>query len=167
MTRNAASESCLVEDRHATPRHPGARERDRGAGLAWVLGGVAAVAVVVLGVFLIFSQLAQETTDEVAVQEVREGSLEIEAFDAVEVGTPKEEVLTSLRPVLPVDTEVVDRYEGRSPETVAAECVYYERYGGRAGESFRFCFDEDVLVDKTVLLAGDPGADSAIVDEEG
>lgn len=118
-------------------------------------------------VFLVFSQLAQESTDDIAVQEVHEGSLEIEAFNAVDLGTPREEVLTSLRPVLPVDTRIVDRYEGRAPETVAAECVYYERYGGRAGESFRFCFDEDVLVDKTVLLAGDPGADSAIVDEQG
>lgn len=131
-----------------------------------MVGGVAALAAVVLGVFLVFTQLAQETTEEVAVQEVREGSLEVEAFDAVEIGTPKEEVSTSLRPVLPVDSRIVDRYEGRSPGTVAAECVYYERYGGRAGESFRFCFDEDVLVDKTVLLAGDPGADSAVVDEE-
>lgn len=145
----------------ATPRRPG----DAGAALAWVLVAAAALAAVALVVFLVFSQLAQETSDDVAVPEVREGSLEIEDYEAVELGTPKDEVLSALRPALPVDTRIVDRYEGRSPENVAAECVYYERYGGRAGESFRFCFDEDVLADKSVLLAGDPGADSEIVDE--
>lgn len=151
---------------HATRLSAPTAARDGGSALAVVLGGVVALAAVGLLVFVLFAQLAQETADEVVVEDVREGSLTMEAYDNVELGAQKEEVLSELRPALPVDTRIVDRYESRSPATVAAECVYYERSGGRAGESFRFCFDEDVLVDKTVVLAGDPGADSAVVEEE-
>ncbi len=53
----------------------------------------------------------------------------------------------------------------RGTETVDAECVYYDRADGRAGQQYRFCFDEDLLVDKTVLLAGYPGEGSAVVEE--
>ena len=83
-----------------------------------------------------------------------------------ELGTSKEDVLSALRPVLPVDTRVVDRFERRAPETVSAECVYYDRADGRAGQQFRFCFVDDVLVDKTLLLAGDPGEGSAVVQDD-
>lgn len=140
-------------------------ERDGGSALLVALVGVVTLAAVGVLVFVLFAQLAQETADEVAVEEVQEGALTMEVYEEVELGADKDEVLSDLRPALPVDTRVLDRYESRSPATVAAECVYYERSGGRAGESFRFCFDEDVLVDKTVVLAGDPGADSAVVEE--
>ncbi len=61
------------------------------------------------------------------MQEVREGRLSEAAYADVEMGATKEDVLTALRPVLPVDTRVVDRYELRDPQTVAAECVYFDR----------------------------------------
>jgi hypothetical protein len=138
--------------------------RDDGRALPWVLGAVGAVVAVLVVVFLLFGQLAQLGSDDVAVQEIREGSLTADAYEAVQLGAVKEDVLLELRPVLPVDTRVVDRYEQREPATVAGECVYYERYGGRTGELFRFCFEQDVPVDKTVLLAGDPGPGSAVVD---
>lgn len=142
--------------------------RDDGGALAWILGGVAGLVVVLVAVFVLFGELAQFGADEpVDVDEVREGSLTVEQYEAVDLGAQKEELLTELRPAMPVDTRVIDRFEGREPETIAAECVYYERSGGRAGEQFRFCFDEDVLVDKAVLLAGDPGVDSPVVEEEG
>lgn len=143
-----------------------ASSRDGGWALPWVLGAVAAGAAVLVVVFLLFTQLAQlGADDDLAVQDVREGSLTAEAYEAVELGARKEDALSQLRPVLPVTTRIVDRYEAREPAAVAAECVYFERYGGRAGEQFRFCFDEDVLVDKTLLLAGDPGPGSAVINE--
>jgi hypothetical protein len=153
--------------RHPQPTHVEVARRagDTGAALPRLVGVIVAVLAVPLVVFLVFTQLAQLTVDDVAVAEVREGSITTEVYEAVDLGTPKEEVLTALRPALPVDTRAVEEFEGRLPETVAAECVYYERSGGRAGETFRFCFNEDVLVDKTLLLAGDPGADSPLVEE--
>jgi hypothetical protein len=97
------------------------------------------------------------------VQEVREGRLTDAAYADVELGARKDAVLTALRPVLPVGTRVIDRYQRAATERVAAECVYFDRADGRAGQQYRFCFVEDVLVDKTVLLAGDPGEGSAVV----
>ena len=122
--------------------------------------------MVLVAAFLLFGNVLADAGDEpVPVQEVREGRLSQDVYADVELGAKKEDVLTALRPVLPADTRVVDRYELRDSRTVAAECVYYDRQDGRAGQQFRFCFAEDVLVDKTVILAGDPGEGSAVVED--
>ena len=131
-----------------------------------LLGVAGAVVVVLVAAFLFLGNVLADVGDEpVRVEEVREGRLSEAAYADVELGAVKEDVLTALRPVLPVDTRVLERYELREPETVAAECVYYDRADGRAGQQFRFCFAEDVLVEKTVILAGDPGEGSAVVEE--
>ena len=122
--------------------------------------------MLVLATFLLFGNvLADAGDDPLPVQELREGRLSEQVYAAVEVGMTKEDVLAALRPVVPVDTRVVERHELRDPETVAAECVYYDREDGRAGQQFRLCFAEDVLIGKTVILAGDPGEGSAVVEE--
>lgn len=149
-------------------RLTGPRSADRAAGAvaARLLGLAAAVALALLALFLLLGNVLADAGDDPApVEQVREGRLSQAAYADVELGERKEDVLTALRPVLPVDTRVVERYELREPETVAAECVYYDREDGRAGQQFRFCFVEDVLVDKTVLLAGDPGEGSAVVED--
>ena len=150
--------------------HRPARSRraagDAGAMAARLLGVAAAVVVVLVAALLFLGNVLADVGDEaVPVEEVREGRLSEAAYSDVELGATKEDVLTALRPVLPVDTRVVDRYELREPEVVAAECVYYDRADGRAGQQFRFCFAEDVLVEKTVVLAGDPGEGSAVVED--
>ena len=151
----------------ASGRRP-ARSRpaagDAGATAVRLLGVAGAVALVVVASFLFLGNVLADVGDEpLPVEEVREGRLSEAAYADVELGATKEDVLTALRPVLPVDTRVVERYEVREPETVAAECVYFDREDGRAGQQFRFCFAEDVLVEKTVILAGDPGEGSAVV----
>jgi hypothetical protein len=75
-----------------------------------------------------------------------------EAYDSVRLQAPKEEVLAALMPAQPVDLRVLDRYEQRSPETLSASCVYLDSEGVRVGALHRFCFPEDVLVGKTVVL---------------
>ncbi len=66
-------------------------------------------------------------------------------------------MLGDLRPALPVEGRVLDRYEERSPETVASSCAYYDGEDLAAEEMYRFCFVEDELVDKTVVF---PDADA-------
>ena len=140
--------------------------RDAGAVAVRLLGVAGAVVVVLVAAFLFLGNVLADVGDEpVPVEEVREGRLSEAAYADVELGAVKEDVLTALRPVLPVETRVLERYELREPETVAAECVYYDRADGRAGQQFRFCFAEDVLVEKTVILAGDPGEGSAVVED--
>ena len=140
--------------------------QEAGAAAARLLGAAGAVVASVLAVFLVLGNVLADAGDEpVPAQEVREGRLPQEAYQAVELGATKEDVLTALRPVLPVDTRVLERYEVGAPETVAAECAYFDRADGRAGQQFRFCFAEDVLVGKTVVLAGDPGEGSAVVED--
>lgn len=151
------------------PQPPAATTRrtpDRGGAALLLLGAAATVAVFVLGAFLVMGNFLTDAGEEPAeAVEVLEGRLSDEAYAAVQLGAVKETVLTSLRPVLPVYARTIDRYQLRDPETVAAECVYYDRADGRAGQQFRFCFAEDVLIDKTVLLSGDPGEGSAVVEE--
>jgi hypothetical protein len=150
------------------PARSRAAKGEAGAVAARLLGAAGAVVVFVLAAFLFLGNVLADAGDEpVPVQEVREGRLSAAAYADVELGATKEDVLTALRPVLPVDTRVVERYELRDPETVAAECLFFDREDGRAGQQFRFCFHEDLLVDKTVILAGDPGEGSAVVEDEG
>lgn len=142
-------------DAHPAQDEPGRQGRRialRLVGLAVVVG-----AAVLLGVFLLFAQLADETQPDPAPTPVAEKQLSEAAFAAVPLGTDKEQALQSLLPVEPIDNRVMDRFEARAPETVASECVYYERANGVAGEFYRFCFVEDVLVDKTVVFPDDPG----------
>lgn len=120
-----------------------------------------------MGVFLLLGNVLADAGDESAVREVREGRLSQQAYAGVDIGQDKEAVLTALRPVLPVAARTVEDYEARDPETVAAECIYYDREDGRAGQQYRLCFVDDVLVDKTLLLAGDPGEGSAVVEGAG
>ena len=145
-----------------------ARTSDAGAAAARLLGLGGAVVVSLVALFLLLGNVLADAGDEpVPVQEVREGRVPQAAYAAVELGATKEDVLTALRPALPVDTRVLERSELREPEPVTAECVYFDRADGRAGQQFRFCFAEDVLVEKTVVLAGDPGEGSAVVEDGG
>ena len=157
---SATSDTTASPDREPTP--PGGTGDTRSV-LPRLLAIAATVAVLaVAGLLFLGNVLADD--DEPVVLDEREGRLSAEAYSAVELGATKDDVLTALRPVLPTGTRVLDRYEEREPETVAAECVYYDREDGRAGQQYRFCFVEDVLVGKTLVLAGDPGEGSAVVD---
>lgn len=112
---------------------------------------------VLLGAFFLLAQLADETQEVPVAAVTVEEQLSEAAFAEVPLGAEKEQALQALLPVQPADTQVVDRFQGRSPETVAAECVFYERADGAADERYRFCFAEDVLIDKTVVLPDEPG----------
>ncbi len=168
------------------PPAPAATER---GGAAVVLLGAAAVVVVLVLAFLLMGDFLVRGGDEpVQAREVAEGRLSDAAYARVELGTPEdavlsglgpvvpvysrvglgtpeEVVLSGLRPVVPVYSRVIDRYGTRGQGPVAAQCVYYDRADGRAGQQYRFCLAEQWLVDKTVLLAGDPGEGSAVVQE--
>ena len=129
-------------------------------GLPWkaLLATAAGVAVVLLVLGGVASLLASAGDGETrVVGDVRDGRVSADVYDRIELQTPKQQVLEALRPAEPVDMRVLDRYDLRSPATVATSCVYYDAEGVRAGALYRFCFDGDVLVDKTVVLPKDAG----------
>ena len=122
-----------------------------------LLVGVAAAIALLVVAFVAIGALftAGSEADSSAAEDPLRARVTTEAYEGVELGTPKEDLLAALRPAEPVDVRVLDRYEERSPQTPAASCVYFDAKGVRAGALYRFCFDEDVLVDKTVVLPKD------------
>lgn len=127
---------------------------------AWkVVAAVVVAAVVVsLAVFLLLGNVLNGAVEDERAQQVtdvEEGKVPQFVYEDVEPGADKEELLAQLRPALPVDARTLARYQERSPETVGSECVYYEAAGGLADDLFRFCFVDDELVDKTVVLPDD------------
>ena len=119
---------------------------------------VAALVVVGLLVFLLLGNVLNDTVDQEAPEatDVAEGAVSEQDFRDVRLGADKEEVLAALRPAQPVDAQVLDRYQERSPETAQSSCVHYESEGGAADALYRFCFVEDELVAKDLLLPDDP-----------
>ena len=134
------------------------KERNTGAHL--VLGGLAVAALIGLVVFLLLGNLLEETTEQgLETPEADRPDVSQEAYAAVETGGTKEDVLSALEPAIPVDTRVLSESQLREPETPSSECVYYESAGGLADDLYRFCFVDDELVDKTVILPDQPGVD--------
>lgn len=133
-------------------------KRNRAAG--WLVAGLVLVpALVALAAFLLLGNVLEETAEPVApvTDDVEEGQVSSELFDDAELGSTKERVTQLLLPARPVDTRVLAEYQQREPETPASSCVYYEAEPGVADALFRFCFVEDELVDKTVILPDDSG----------
>lgn len=136
--------------RHARPAHLD----ESGSVALKVVGVIVAVFLVFALIFIAIGNFAEETLPDEAqsVTDVREGAITPETFEAVEIGADKEDLLADLRPALPVEGRVLDRYQERSPQTVASSCVYYDGTNLPTEEMYRFCFEEDVLVDKTVVF---------------
>lgn len=136
---------------------PPPRSTVRTSSLVPLLVAVAAAIAVVVVAFVAVGALisAGSEADAGAVTDVPTQQVSAEAYERVDLKTPKEDVLRALQPAEPVDVRILDRYEQRSPETVASSCVYFDSEGVRVGALYRFCFDEDVLVDKTVVLPKD------------
>lgn len=147
------------------PVPPAPAPTDHG-GAAVVLLGAASVVLVVLVLTLFMGLFARDGDEPMRAGEVDEGQLSDGAYEDVELGTP-EAVLSGLRPVVPVCSRVIDRYDLRAQGTVvAAECVYDDREDGRPGQQYRFCFADDLLADQTVMFFGDPGEGSAVGQED-
>lgn len=81
-----------------------------------------------------------------------------EVYAAVTLGIDKEALTERLLPARPVDTRVLQEYQLRSPQTPASSCVYYRSEGDPPEDLYRFCFEDDRLVDKTVVLPDKPPA---------
>lgn len=124
----------------------------RGAAIAVTVG------VVLSGIVVVVALLASRVGDDdpgtspTVVQGVPE-----DVYADITPGAAKEDVLRSLLPAEPLDTDVLAEYRAREPETPAAECVYFESDGGTADDRYRFCFVDDELVDKTVILPPEDG----------
>lgn len=140
----------------------------------WKIVGVVAAIGVALTVLLVgFGELidsAQEdppldqaVTDPLG-EEGSSGAISEQAFEAVELGVTKEDLQTQLRPVLTLDARILDRFDLRSPETVSASCLYYEGEDLPQEALYRFCFDQDELVDKTFVFTEEAGTDLEPVD---
>ena len=130
-------------------------DRRAGPATALVVAGAVLVGLLLL-TFLLLGVLGDDDEPAAGRQPVQE-RVDEDAYEAVSVGQSKEDVLRSLRPAEPFGAEQLAQYQLREPETTAAECVYYESEGGSADDLYRFCFAEDRLVDKTVVLPPDDG----------
>lgn len=130
---------------------PGRPASESGAAAALLAVLVAVALAVGVGAFLGLGG-SVDATQDTPLPALRDQVVPVSAaaFAGVALGAPKEKVLAQLRPAQPVTTRVIDEFEQRSPETVAAECIYYEKEQATSGELFRFCFVRDELVDKTV-----------------
>jgi len=128
-----------------------------------VVGIAAAVVVVLVAGFLGIGQLVNAGVDpEAPVAISDQGQLTEQTFEDLELGVTKEDLQASLRPVLAVDAAILDRYDLRSPETASASCVYYEGRDLPNEALYRFCFEDDILVDKTFVLQTEPGIGAAV-----
>ena len=78
-----------------------------------------------------------------------------EAYREVALGIDEEALSEALLPVRPVDVRTLGREDLRPSETEASTCVYYETAGGPADDLYRFCLEDDRLVEKTVVLPDD------------
>ncbi len=138
-----------------THRTDEGQERRRAAWTV-VVGALVLISALVLGVVVAMGALLDETTEDVVVEQevtdVVEGEVPPETYASAELGTPKEEVLNLLLPAVPVNALALERYDLRSPETPAASCVYFDTVLELADQLYRFCFIEDLLVGKTVVL---------------
>lgn len=129
-----------------------------GGGLVVAACGVVALA----GFVTLGSAVAMGTEErdpapsaEGQVTDVPEGKVPERAYRSVSLGARKNAVTKQLLPARPVDSRVLDRYERRAPETVATSCVYYESEAPPADDLYRFCFEQDRLVEKTFVLPED------------
>ncbi len=130
------------------------------------MGALVLATALVLGVVVAMGVLLDETAEDVAVEQevtdVAEGEVPPETYTSVELGAPKEEVLDLLLPAIPVDALVLERYDLRSPETPAASCVFFDTVPELDDQLYRFCFVEDLLVEKTVVLTDAPPGEDAV-----
>lgn len=129
------------------------RTRPRATGSLLV---VVAVATLLVGLVLVFVAAEVLSDDEPVAEDVREQATE-QAYQSVETGMTKEEIQQALLPARPIDVKVLAEYQLREPETPSASCSYYESEGGTADDLYRFCFVDDRLVDKTVVLPESDG----------
>jgi hypothetical protein len=131
-------------------------QRDTGAAgkmVAIVVGGVLLVALVVaLAVGNLLNSGDDDVLPQDEVTDVTEGALPPEVYRGITVGIDKEALTERVLPVRPVDSAVLDRYQTRSPEGIESSCVYYKAQGGDPDDLFRFCFEDDRLVDKSVVV---------------
>ncbi len=140
-------------------------EEQRRAAWKVVVGALVLVSALVVGVLVAVGTLLDETIEvpvEQEVTDVAEGEVPLETYATVDLGTPKEEVLDLLLPAIPVDAVVLERYDLRSPETPAASCIYFDTVPELADQLYRFCFVEDLLVEKTVVLTDAPRGEDVV-----
>lgn len=106
---------------------------------------VALVVVGLAGVAVLLGIRAAFGGDDVdaPVTTVRSGVVAPDLYRQITLGIDKEALTELLLPARPVDTRVLERYDERSPETVASSCVYYEAGDGLADDLYRFCFEQD------------------------
>jgi hypothetical protein len=141
---------------------PPRTDRTRSSLLALVgLAAAAALLLVValLGIGALVDAGSEESSEPLTepAADVRLEKVSAQTYESVPLDATKEDVLAALRPAEPVDVSVLDRYDTRSPETLASSCVYFDSEGIRVGALYRFCFSNEVLVDKTVILPRDEG----------
>lgn len=119
--------------------------RPQSGGIAPILAaGLAALLAVTLVGFLL---VGDGGGDDLPVED----SIPAATYREVVLGVDREALTERLLPARPVDPAVLDR----SPEPVDGDCLHY-RVAGRDQELYRFCFEDDRLVAKSVLT---PDAD--------
>lgn len=146
-----------MDRRRHWQQHP-----DRGDTGLKIVGVVAAIGIGLVVLLVGYGEVLDAAQDDPPLDQAvtapvqdggPQGELSEQAFQAVETGISKEDLQAQLRPVLALDARILDRYDLRSPETVSATCIYYAGEDLPQEALYRFCFDEDELVDKTFVFS--------------
>ena len=114
--------------------------RPQSGGIAPILAaGLAALLAVTLVGFLLVDD---DGTDDLPA----ERGIPAATYRDVVLGVDREALTERLLPARPVDAAVLDR----APDPGDGECLHY-RVADRDQELYRFCFEDDRLVAKSVL----------------
>lgn len=126
--------------------------RPTGAAAGLLAAGSAVVLLlVVLGLARAVS-LSSSDADGAAAP----GQLTGAAYSVITLGIDEEALTERLSPARPVQVDAEGDAPGVTSEPFDGSCLFYEAAGRPAGDLYRFCFEDDRLVDKDVLSPDDP-----------
>jgi hypothetical protein len=111
----------------------------------------ALVLVVALVAFLLLSGVLER--DAPSAQDEQGRGIPAAAYQDVVLGVDREALTQRLRPEEPLDPRAVGRDPAETPR--GDSCLYYVALGD-AEDLYRFCFEDDRLVDKSVVVRDAP-----------
>jgi hypothetical protein len=111
----------------------------------------ALVLVVALVAFLLLSGVLER--DPPSAQDAEGRGIPAATYQDVVLGVDEEALTERLRPEEPLDPRAVGRDPRETPR--GDSCLYYAARGD-ARDLYRFCFEDDRLVDKSVVVRDEP-----------
>ena len=127
------------------------RPRDAGVSAPTASAVGAIVLVAALVGFLLLTGILER--DPPSPQDVQGRGVPAATYQDVVLGVDEEALTERLRPEEPLDPRAVGRDPAEAPR--GDSCLYYAARGD-AQDLYRFCFEDDRLVDKAVVVRDEP-----------